>query len=102
MINAIKAINTPETDTNILSDAIYQISLGNYQSLKPKASKGEYLEETTNPRSQYYKNLMFPNFMRKREGYPTEFKSESLVFQDGKIKGLFYTYQDGSHEMRNI
>ena len=102
MINAIKAINTPETDTNILSDAIYQVSIGNYQSIKPEHSRGEYIETTDNPRSQHYKNVMFPNFMRKREGYPTDFKTESLVFKDGKIAGLYFTFADGSHEMRNI
>ena len=102
MIKAIKAMQIDENKTGIKDDAIYQVSIGNYKSLKPQYSKGEYIEETSNARSQYYKNLMFPNFMRKREGYPTDFKTESLVFSDGIIKGLFYTYKDGSHEMKNI
>ena len=88
--------------TNILDNAIYKISIGNYTSLKPDYCKGTYLEETNNPTALHFKDMLFPKFIRKREGFPTKFKSESLIFLDGKITGIYWTFSDGSHQKINI
>ena len=102
MIQAIKAMQTDERKTGIKDNAVYEISIGNFKSLKAEHSKGRYLEDTSNARASYFKDMMFPRFMRKREGFPTDYKTESLIFIDGKITGLFWTFTDGSHMERNL
>jgi hypothetical protein len=89
-------------DSNILDNAIYKISCGDFNSLKPEYRKGLYKEETNNPTAVYFKDMMFPKFIRKREGFPTVYKTESLVFKDGRIESLYWTFADGSHQTINL
>jgi len=85
--------------SNILPEALCKISNGDYNSLTDQQSKGEYLEETTNGRAICFKDNLFPKFMRKRESFPTDYDKEYLLFIDGKIQGIRWEWDDGSHHV---